>query len=104
MARISSHQSGITSQELEEAIPRSLLSKNVHLHWVDKSPAGKDQFTITVKIEINEQMLLLSSKTSDMSLIDKWDLDDPTYHTNVRLVALERVLTDPANEDKIISL
>jgi len=104
VARISSHQSGITHQELQEAIPESLFSKNVHLHWIDKSPAGKGQFTLTAKIEINGQMLLVSSKTSDTKLINDWNVDDPTYHTNARLVALERILTDPANEDMLLSL
>lgn len=104
MARISSHQSGITHQELREAIPESLLSKNIHLHWVDKSPSENGQFTLTAKIEINGQMLLLKSKTRDQQLIDDWDVSDPTYHTNARLVALERILTDPANEDMLLSL
>ena len=70
MARISSHQSGITNQELQEAIPESLLSKNIHLHWIDKSPSEKGLYTFTAKIEIDGQMLLLSSKTSDTLLID----------------------------------
>lgn len=104
MARISSHQSGITHEELKEAIPDTLLSKSVHLHWIDKSPTGKDQVTLTAKIEIDGQILLLSSKTNDMSLINDWDKNDPTYHTNARLVALERILTDPAHEDILLSL
>ena len=104
MASISSHQSGITHQELQEAIPESLLSKNVHLHWIDKSPSGGELFTLTAKIEIEGHMLLLHSKTNDTLLIDGWDMDDPTYHTNARLVALERILTDPANEDMLLSL
>jgi len=70
VACISSHQSGITHQELQEAIPESLLSKNVHLHWIDKSPSEKGLYTFTAKIEIDGQMLLLSSKTSDTLLID----------------------------------
>jgi hypothetical protein len=90
--RISSHQSGISSLELQEAIPESLLNKSVHLHWIDKAPSG------------DGQVLLLSSKTSDMSLIEGWNLEDPTYHTNSRLLALERILTDPANEDMLLSL
>ena len=49
-------------------------------------------------------MLLLRSKTNDTKLIDDWDVEDPTYHTNARLLALERILTDPANEDMILSL
>lgn len=101
---ISSHQSGITREELQEAIPESLLSKNVHLHWIDKSPSGKDRYTLTAKIEINGQILLLSTETDNTSLMDDWDVDDPTYHTNARLVALERILTDPANEERILSL
>ncbi len=104
MACISSHQSGITHQELQEAIPESLLLKNVHLHWIDKSPSDRRLYTLTAKMEINGQMLLLSSKTSDMLLIDDWDVNDPTYHTNARLLALERILTDPANEDILLSL
>ena len=49
-------------------------------------------------------MLLLSCKTSDMLLLQDWEVNDPTYHTNARLVALERILTDPANEDLLLSL
>ena len=104
MARISSHQSGITNEELQEAIPESLLSKNVHLHWIDKSPSGNELFTLTAKIDIDGQTLLLRCKTNDMLLIGDWDVNDSTYHTNARLVALERILTDPANEDILLSL
>ena len=104
MAPISSHQSGITNQELQEAIPDSLLSKNIHLYWIDKSPLERGFYILTAKIEIAGQMLLLRSKTNDKSLVDDWDVNDPTYHTNVRLVALERILTDPANEDILLSL
>ncbi len=104
MAPISSHQSGITNQELQEAIPDSLLSKNIHLYWIDKSPLERGFYILTVKIEIAGQMLLLRSKTNDKLLVDDWDVNDPTYHTNVRLVALERILTDPANEDILLSL
>lgn len=104
MARISSHQSGITNQELQEAIPESLLSKNVHLHWVDKSRSENGVYTLLAKIEIDGEMLLLRSKTTDTLLIDDWNVDNPTYHTNARLVALERILTDPANEDMLLSL
>jgi len=104
VACISSHQSGITPQELQEAIPENLLSKNIHLHWIDKSPSERGLYTLTTKMEIDGQMLLLRSKTSDTLLIDDWDVNDPTYHTNARLVALERILTDPANEDILLSL
>jgi len=104
MSRISSHQAGITNQELQEAIPENLMSKQVHLHWVDKSPAGKGFFSLCAKVEIDGEMLLLSSKTSDAGLIADWNVDDPKYHTNARLVALERILTDPANEDILLSL
>ena len=104
MAPISSHQSGITNQELQEAIPDSLLSKNIHLYWIDKSPLERGFYILTAKIEIAGQMLLLRSKTNDKLLVDDWDVNDPTYHTNVRLVALERILTDPANEDILLSL
>ncbi|MEN8227649.1 MAG: hypothetical protein ABFS38_05800 [Bacteroidota bacterium] len=104
MASISSHQSGITHQELQEAIPESLLSKNIHLHWIDKSPLGRGHYTLTAKIEIAGQMLLLRSKIDDKLLMKDWDVNDPTYHTNARLVALERILTDPANEDVLISI
>ena len=104
MARISSHQSGITNQELQEAIPESLLSKNIHLHWIDKSPSERGLYTLTAKIEFDGQMLLLRSKTSDTLLVGNWDVNEPTFHTNARLVALERILTDPANEDILLSL
>ena len=104
MARISSHQPGITPQELEEAIPDSLLSKTIHLHWIDKAPAHKGHYTLTAKIEIDGQVLLLRTVSSDAILMDDWYVNDPTYHTNSRLVALERILTDPANEDILVSL
>jgi len=104
LARISSHQPGISPQELKEAIPESLLTKNVHLCWIDKSPSGKESYTLTAKIEIEGQILLLSSKTSDMNLIEDWDVTDASYHTNARLVGIERILTDPANEDILLSL
>jgi len=101
---ISSHQPGISRKELQEAIPESLSDKAVHLHWIDKSPGPNGIFTLTAKIEIDGQVLLLRSRTSDRSLIEDWDVEDPTYHTNARLVALERILTDPANEDMLLSL
>jgi hypothetical protein len=105
MANITSHhQSGITNQELQEAIPENLLTKNIHLHWIDKSPSGDGVYTLTAKIEIDGHMLLLRSKTSDTVLIESWDVKDPRYHTNARLVALERILTDPANEDILLSI
>lgn len=104
MAPTSSLQSGISPQELEEALPESLLSKSVHLHWVDKSPSGNGSFTLTAKIEISGQVLLLRSTTSDTELMEAWDEKSPTFHTNSRLVALERILTDPANEDMLESL
>ncbi len=104
MARISSHQQGITPLELKEAIPESLLCKDVHLCWIDKSPSGQDLFTLTAKVEIEGQVLLLSSRTSDMTRIYDWDVADVTYHTNARLVAIERILTDPANEDILLSI
>lgn len=104
VAPISSHQPGITHQELKEAIPESLLDKSIHLHWVDKSPVGNGEYTLTAKIEIDDQTLLLRSRTQDVSLINDWDIKDNTYHTNARLVALERILTDPGNEDILMSL
>lgn len=104
MARISSHQPGITPQELEEAIPDSLSSKTIHLHWIDKAPTHKGLYTLTAKIEIDGQVLLLRTVSNDAILMDDWYVNDPTYHTNSRLVALERILTDPANEDILVSL
>jgi hypothetical protein len=104
LARISSHQSGITHQELLEAIPESLLSKNVHLHWIDKSPSKDGLYTLTAKIEIDGQVLLLHSKSDEAFLKEDWDVTDPTYHTNARLVALERILSDPTNEDILLSI
>ena len=104
MSPISSSQFGITHQELQEAIPDSLLSKNVHLHWIDKSAQGEGLYTLTAKIEIDGQMLLLRSKSSDTALINDWNVNDRTYHTNARLVALERILTDPDNEDILLAI
>lgn len=104
VARTSSLQSGITSRELEEAIPDSLLTKSVHLHWVDKSPLSGGKYTLTTKIEISGQVLLLRTTCADAMLIEAWDVKDPRYHTNSRLIALERILTDPDNEDMLVSL
>jgi hypothetical protein len=104
VARTSSFQSGITPQELAEALPDSLTSKSVHLHWVDKAPSKNGTFTLTAKIEISGQVLLLRTISSDTMLLETWDEKDPTFHTNSRLVALERILTDPANEDMLVSM
>ena len=104
MGRISSQQSGITNLELQEAIPESLLSRSVHLHWIEKFPSGNGHYTLTAKIEVDGQILLLSSKNIQAKLIEDWNVNDSTYHTNARLLALERILTDPLNEDMIISL
>lgn len=104
MASVSSQQEGITREELKEAIPESLHTRSVHLHWIDKAPAGNGRFTLTAKLEIDGQALLLRSTTGDRTLVDDWERTDPSYHTNARLVALERILTDPANEDILLSL
>lgn len=81
-----------------------MMNRSIHLHWIDKSPAGNGLFTLTAKIEIDGHVLLLSSKTADISLIEAWNIEDPSYHTNAKLLALERILTDPANEDILLSL
>jgi hypothetical protein len=104
MGNISSQQAGITRHELQEAIPESLQSKDVHLHWIDKSPSGKGKYTLTAKIEINGQVLLLRCDTCDFRLMEDWNVVDPSYHTNARLVALERILTDPKNEEMLLEL
>jgi hypothetical protein len=104
MSRISSRQPGITNLELEEAIPDNLLSRKIHLHWIDKSPSGKGQYSFCAKLEIDGEILLLNCKTSDATLTADWDENGPTYHTNRRLVALERILTDPANEDFLLTI
>ena len=104
MARISSQQIGITSEELREAVPEHLSSKDVHLYWVDKSPNGQGRVTLTAKIEMDGQMLLLKSQSEDPLLVGDWDAEDPTHHTNSRLLALERILTDPSNEDILLSI
>jgi len=104
VARTTSFQSGITPQELEEALPDCLLSKSVHLHWVDKSPSPNGKYTLTAKIEVGGQVLLLRSISNDTMLMEAWDEKNPTFHTNSRLVALERILTDPANEVMLESL
>jgi hypothetical protein len=104
MTRTSSHQAGISSEELKEAIPEFLADKHIHLHWIEKTPAGKGLVQLTAKIEIDGQAILLHAKTDSIQLIEDWDRDDPTYHTNARLVALERILTDPGNEVILLSL
>jgi len=104
LARISSQQQGITHEELREAVPDHLSSKDVHLYWVDKAPNGPGSVTLTAKIELDGQMLLLKSQTEDPMLLGDWAADDPTHHTNLRLLALERILTDPANEDILLSI
>ena len=104
MALTTSFLSGITPQELEEALPESLISKSVHLHWVDKAPSNKGKVTLTAKIEISGEVLLLRTISSDTMLLETWDEKDPKFHTNSRLVALERILTDPANEDMLVSM
>ncbi len=96
--------SGISREELMEAIPAFLQSKHIHLHWVEKTPAGKGEYVLSAKIEINGNALLLSSHTNEMQIIGNWDQNSASHHTNARLVALERILTDPANEDTLISL
>ena len=70
MGNISSHQSGISHQELKAAIPESLLTKNIHLHWIDRSRSGDELYTLTAKIEIDGQIVLLRSKTTDKQIID----------------------------------
>jgi hypothetical protein len=104
LARISSQQKGITNEELREAVPDHLSSKDVHLYWVDKSPDGQGKATLTAKIEFDGQLLLLKSKTEDPVLVGDWDSEDLTHHTNARLLALERILTDPANEDILLTI
>lgn len=104
MGRTSSHQAGISGQELSEAIPEYLSSKNVHLHWIEKSPEGNGRYRLSAKIEIDGHQLLLGTVTDDSGLISEWDRVDDTYHTNARLVALERILTDPENEDTLLSI
>jgi len=71
---------------------------------VEKTPAGKNEYVLSAKIEVNGNALLLSSRTSEMQIIGSWDEHSSSHHTNARLVALERILTDPANEDTLISL
>ena len=88
-------------------LPRCHLKDNnvgLHLHWVDKSPSGGGYFTLTAKMEINGQMLLLRTRTRERSLIDSWEVNDPTFHTNARLVAFDRIMTDPENEDILLSI
>jgi hypothetical protein len=104
MTCTSSIQSGITPEELGEAIPAHLVSKSIHLYWIERSYLGDGVYTLTAKLEIDGQVLLLRGRTGDNSLIEDWDVKDPVYHTNARLVALERILTDPDNEDLLLSL
>lgn len=96
--------SGISKEELALAIPDMLRSKRIHLYWVEKAPREDGSFTFTTKMDINGSTVLLRTRTSDCNLIRDWGCCDPKYHTNARLVALERILTDPVNEDTLISL
>jgi hypothetical protein len=104
LASVSSHQQGISSEELKEAIPEVLASRRVHLHWIDRKAAGEDSWILSAKIEVDGQILLLHSRTQERQLMEDWGREDPRYHTNARLVALERILTDPANEDRLLSM
>jgi len=104
VVRITSNQTGITREELLQAVPESLLAKGIHLYWVEKSPNGMGRFVWTAKVEIGGEVLLLRSHSEEKVLAEAWNVDDPTYHTNARLLALERILTDPANEDMLLSL
>ena len=104
MASVSSHQPGISSEELKEAIPENLAARKVHLHWIDRKAAGEGSWILSAKIEIDGQVLLLHSRTQESRLMEDWGREDPRYHTNARLVALERILTDPDNEDRLLSL
>ncbi|MEZ5071034.1 MAG: hypothetical protein R2751_08715 [Bacteroidales bacterium] len=104
MAQISSQQPGISSTELAEALPESLLEKSVHLYWIDHSRPDTERYTLTAKLDIDGQTLLLSCVSRDLSLLEQWAVDDPGYHTNARLVALERILTDPENEERLMSI
>lgn len=104
MAHITSGQHGITREELREAVPDPLLSKDIHLYWVEKSPNGSGRYTWTAKVQIGGEVLLLRSCSEEQVLAEAWSVEDPTYHTNARLLALERILTDPANEDMLLSL
>jgi len=100
----SSPGSGISREELAEAIPDEFRTKQIHLHWVEKAPSGKGRYSLTAKLDINGNSLLLKSSTGDVQIIEDWNEKDPSYHTNARLVALERILTDPDNEEMLISL
>jgi hypothetical protein len=104
LASVSSHQPGISGEELQEAIPETLAGKKIHLHWIDRQQAGNGSWTLSAKIEVDGQVLLLHSRTSERQLMEDWGREDPRYHTNARLVALERILTDSANEDRLLSL
>lgn len=104
MTRISSAQTEITREELLVAVPCHLASRDVHLFWVDKSPNGKVRISVTAKIEIDRQMLLLRDNTEDPVLVYPWDTNDPSYNTNLHLLALVRILSDPANEDILLSI
>jgi hypothetical protein len=95
---------GIRADELCEALPESLANKLVHLHWIERSRAGREGFLLSAKIEVDGQILLLHCPCNEQILIDDWDVLDPAYHTNARLLALERILTTPQNEELLLRL
>lgn len=104
MSCSASPHSRIRADELCEALPESLAHKLVHLHWIEKSQAGKGRYMLSAKIEVDGQILLLHCQCTEQVLIDDWDVKDPAYHTNARLLALERILTTPQNEELLLRL
>ena len=100
----SSSGSGISQEELAVAIPHVLRDKRIHLHWVEKAPRGNGIYSFTTRLAINGSTVLLRTNTPENRIIEDWGNSDPKHHTNARLVALERILTDPINEETLISL
>jgi len=95
---------GISQDELMEALPDFMQAKYIHLHWVAAIPAGRHACTLMAKIMLNEQTLLLQTVCKEPELITGLRDDPSLSDENYPLLALDRILTDPANEDTLISL
>ncbi len=101
---ISSQQPGISHADLEAALPAFLEGKDIHLFWVDCSPQPDGVYRLTARLEINGQPLLLGSLLKEDGMLDDWNAEDEGLHSQIRLLALERILTDPDNAETLISL
>lgn len=100
----SSPISGIQGNELQEVLPESLDSKRIHLYWIEMASEGEEQAALTAKIGVNDQVVLLKSLTRETEIIHRWDNSSETGSVDARLLALDRILTDPLHEDTLMAL